>query len=42
MRTQTTLNDVEKFKSFVYGEASLEKRADGLALVVQVKPRKNG
>jgi hypothetical protein len=35
MRIQTILNQVEKFKSFVYGEASLEKRADGLALVVQ-------
>ena len=32
MRTQTTLNDVEKFKSFVYGEASLVKLADGLAV----------
>ncbi len=42
MRIQTILNQVEKFKSFVYGEASLEKRPDGLALVVQVKPRKNG
>ena len=42
MRIQTILNQVEKFKSFVYGEASLERHADGLALVVQMKPRKNG
>jgi transposase len=42
MRIQTILNQVEKFKSFVYGEASLEKRNDGLALVVQMEPRKNG
>jgi transposase len=41
MRIQTILNQVEKFKSFVYGEASLERRDDGLALVVQMKPRKN-
>ena len=42
MRIQTILNRVEKFKSFVHGEARLEERKDGLALVVQVKPRKNG
>jgi transposase len=41
MRIQTILNRVEKFKSFVYGEASLEDRADGPALVVQVVARKN-
>ena len=41
MRIQTILNQVEKFKSFVYGEARLEKRDDGLALVVPMKPRKN-
>ncbi len=41
MRIQTILNRVEKFKSFVYGEASLEKHTDGLALVVQMEPRKN-
>jgi transposase len=41
MRIQTILNQVEKFKSFVYGEASLERRDDGLALVVEMKPRKN-
>ena len=42
MRIQTILNRVEKFKSFVYGEAHLEEGADGPALVVQVRPRKNG
>ena len=41
MRIQTILNQVEKFKSFVYGEARLEKRHDGLALVVEMEPRKN-
>ena len=42
MRIQTILNQVEKFKSFVYGEASLETRDDGWALVVEMEPRKNG
>jgi transposase len=42
MRIQTILNRVEKFKSFVFGAASLEERDDGLTLVVQIKPRKNG
>ena len=41
MRIQTILNRVEKFKSFVYREAGLEKHDDGLALVVQIAPRKN-
>jgi transposase len=41
MRIQTILNRVEKFKSFSYGQASLEERDDGPALVVQVRPRKN-
>jgi transposase len=41
MRIQTILNRVEKFKSFVYGKARLEKRSDGLALVVKLRPRKN-
>jgi transposase len=41
MRIQTILNQVEKFKSFVYGAASLEQCDDGLTLVVQIKPRKN-
>ena len=36
MRIQTILNQVEKFKSFVYREAGLEKHDDGLALVVQI------
>jgi hypothetical protein len=35
MRIQTILNRVEKFKSFVYGEARLEERDDGPALVLQ-------
>jgi transposase len=41
MRIQTILNRVEKFKSFVYGEVSLQERADGPALVVQMVARKN-
>jgi transposase len=42
MRIQTILNRVEKFKSFVHGEAQLVEGADGPFLVVQVRPRKNG
>ena len=42
MRIQTILNRVEKFKSFVSGEARLEERDGGPALMVQVLPRKNG
>src|SRR4029077_17964018 len=42
MRIQTILNRVEKFKSFVYGAARLEELEDGPALVVRVRPRKNG
>lgn len=41
MRIQTMLNRVEKFKSFVYGEARLEEGADGPALIVQMVARKN-
>jgi transposase len=41
MRIQTILNRVEKFKSFVYGEVRFEDQGNGLALVVQMKPRKN-
>lgn len=41
MRIQTILNRVEKFKSFVYGEVRFEDQDDGLALVVQMNPRKN-
>ena len=40
MRIQTILNRVEKFKSFVYGEARLEEQGGGPALVVQVRSRK--
>ncbi len=42
MRIQTILNRVEKFKSFVYGEARLQEQDGGPALVVRVQPRKNG
>jgi transposase len=42
MRIQTILNQVEKFKSFVYCEASWETRDDGLVLIVEVESRKNG
>jgi transposase len=41
VRIQTILNRVEKFKSFVYGEARLEERGDGPALVVAMEPRRN-
>ena len=41
MRLQTILNQVEKFKSFVYGAARFEKRDDGSVLVVQMVARKN-
>ena len=41
MRIQTILNQVEKFKSFVYGKARLEQTEDAPALVVKMKPRKN-
>jgi transposase len=41
MRIQTILNRVEKFKSFVYGEARLEEHDGGPALVVRVRPRRN-
>lgn len=41
MRIQTILNRVEKFKTFVYGDACLEERDDGPALVVRVLPRRN-
>ena len=40
MRLQTILNRVEKFKSFVYGEAHIEEQDGGPALIVQVLPRK--
>jgi transposase len=42
MRLQTILNRVEKFKSFVYGEAHLEEQEGGPALIVAMRPRKNG
>src|SRR4051794_15139842 len=41
MRIQTILNRVEKFKSFVYGEAHIEEQDGGPALVAQVLPLKN-
>src|SRR5262245_27404761 len=41
MRLPTILNRVEKFQSFVSGEAHREEPAGGPALVVQVLPRKN-
>jgi transposase len=41
MRIQTILNRVEKFKSFVHGEARWEEHDDGPALVIQIEPRKN-
>src|SRR5512142_236483 len=41
MRIQTILNRVEKFKSFVSGQARLDERGDGPALVVALEPRRN-
>jgi transposase len=41
MRIQTILNRVEKFKSFVYSDTSLEEQDVGPALVVQIQPRRN-
>ena len=41
MRIQTILNRVEKFKSFVYGDATLKKQYGSHSLVVKIKPRKN-
>ncbi len=41
MRLQTILNRVEKFKSFVYSDAHLEKQPGGPALIVQRLPRTN-
>lgn len=40
MRLQTLLNQVEKFKSFVYGRVTKEKRDEGDVLLVRVRPRK--
>jgi transposase len=42
MRIQTILNRVENFKPFVVGDARLEEQDDGPALVVRMRPRKNG
>jgi transposase len=42
MRIETILNRVENFKPFVVGDARLEELDDGPALVVEMKPRKNG
>jgi transposase len=41
MRIQTILNRVEKFKSFIYGEAHLGERDGGPALIVQMEARSN-
>jgi hypothetical protein len=41
MRIRTILNRVEKFKSFVSGEAHMEEHDDGPALVIQIEPRKS-
>ena len=42
MRLETILNRVEKHKSFVYGSGHLEDGPSGLALVVPLRPRRNG
>src|SRR5579885_1041332 len=41
MRVSTILNRLEKHKSFVYGSARFEERADGVALVIPIRPRKH-
>ena len=41
MRLQTILNRLEKYQSFVYGRSFLEETADGLALVVALRARRN-
>jgi len=41
MRLATILNRLEKHKSFVYGSARWEEPADGPALVIPIRPRKN-
>jgi hypothetical protein len=41
MPIQTILNQVEKFKSFVYGKPRMEKHGGDLGLVVEIEPRKN-
>jgi transposase len=41
MRIQTILNRVEKFKSFVYGQARLEEQKGGPELIVEMRPRRN-
>lgn len=41
MRLQTILNRLEKYKSFVYGRSFLEESADGLAVFVALRARRN-
>jgi transposase len=40
MRLQTLLNQLEKFKSFVYGRVTKEARVAGHVLLVRMRPRK--
>ena len=42
MLIQTILNHVEKYKSFVYGEARWKGSGKERDLEVEVRPRKNG
>lgn len=42
MRLITLLNHCYKFKSFVYVKDRLEKQGDGVRVIVDVEPRKNG
>src|SRR5690348_1346 len=41
MRLATILNRVEKYKSFVYGAARFEERAEGPAVVIALRARRN-
>jgi transposase len=41
MQLKTILNRVQKFKSFVYGNARWEKRKGSEVLVIEVRPRAN-
>ena len=42
MQLKTILNRIEKYRSFVYGEAEFVESARGPAIEVQIRPRSNG
>ena len=41
MRMTTSLNRIEKFKSFVYKKVFMEEIDEEETMVVEIKPRKN-